>query len=165
MVQLEERKLYFATSLRKIALNVGKSFYILFNKRRHPLLGNGTVSMLLHHQTSRPANKHTTVEELLVAVLSLQSDLRLYNEHQCGKLVGREPVFSTWCGPFSLKRRPHFKTRKSLERAKIWSWGPIPRMTVLARGQQQFTGLELIVSRLPSIEDLSTETEEPLCDA
>jgi hypothetical protein len=33
----------------------------------------------------------------------------------------------------SLKRRPHFKPRKSLERRKIWPWVPIPRTTVLAR--------------------------------
>jgi hypothetical protein len=44
--------------------------------------------------------------------------------------------------PFlSPKRVPHFKTRRSLRRTKIWSWGPIPRTTVLTRANSNLPEL------------------------
>jgi hypothetical protein len=55
--------------------------------RHHSLLGNGTVNTLLHHETAchhKARNKHATVEELLVAVFSVWSNLRLYNEDHHG---------------------------------------------------------------------------------
>jgi hypothetical protein len=41
------------------------------------------------------------------------------------------------------KRRPHFKTRKSLGRTNIWSWptGPETKNDCAGEDQQQFTGL------------------------
>jgi hypothetical protein len=53
--------------------------------------------------------------------------------------------------PFpSLKRRPNFKIRKSLERTKIWSWAPTGLETkndCADEDQQQFTGLETTVQQ------------------
>jgi hypothetical protein len=43
------------------------------------------------------------------------------------------------------KRRPHFKTRKSVERTKIWSWvpkGPETKNDFAGEDQQQFTGMD-----------------------
>jgi hypothetical protein len=48
----------------------------------------------------------------------------------------------------SSKRRPHFKTRKSVERTKIRSWvptGPETKNVYAGEGQQQFTELGWLV--------------------
>jgi hypothetical protein len=45
----------------------------------------------------------------------------------------------------SSKRRPHFKTRKYMQRTKILSWvptGPDTKYDCAGEDQQQFTGLD-----------------------
>jgi hypothetical protein len=49
--------------------------------------------------------------------------------------------------PLSSKRRPHFKTLRSLERTKIWSrvlTGPETKNDSAGEGEQEFTGLKLL---------------------
>jgi hypothetical protein len=47
-------------------------------------------------------------------------------------------------GPLLFSKKYHFKTRKSLERTKIWSWfptGPDTKNDCAGKDQQQFIGL------------------------
>jgi hypothetical protein len=57
-----------------------------------------------------------------------------------------ETVFSILSVPRLLsKRRPHFKTHKSCETAKIWSWvprGPKTKNNCAGEDWKKFTGLD-----------------------
>jgi hypothetical protein len=74
---------------------------------------------------------HATIEDLLEVVSSIRPVPKFYKEWP----VAVKPFLSS-------KRRPHFKTRKSLGKSKIWPWvqtGPKTMIDYPGEGQQQFT--------------------------